>query len=61
MSAYRPQSRVVTTVNRMIRTSLRPARARAAAKFQTNEDGSLTIFGLVIFVMMMAAGGTRST
>lgn len=37
------------------RSSIAPA--GALARFRRSEDGSLTIFGLVIFVMMMVAGG----
>ncbi len=51
-------SRQVAIVNRPIRSLCRAtAPAGAVARFRTAEDGSLTIFGLVIFVMMMAAGG----
>ena len=38
-----------------------PAPAGAVARFRADEGGSLTIFGLVMFVMMMVAGASRST
>lgn len=54
---YPDPSRVVTIVNRLIRSPLRSAPARASTDFQKSEDGSLTIFGLVVFVMMMIGAG----
>lgn len=44
-------------MTRMIDTSTRHAPTGALTEFGRREDGSLTIFGLLIFILMLTAGG----
>ena len=48
---------MVSAVIRDYENPPRPAAAKAALAFGKREDGSLTIFGLMVFMLMMVGGG----